>query len=212
MKKETIVIIIGLITISIISAFTISNIQNFSTSISQLDEEIQKLQSQLNTKETLLGGINSQLSQKQYELNQKEYDLDKTNNTVEKLNSGDRYLLHDPAYYEARNFIRSDKTNTRTYDEDTFNCAHYAQEVNNNAEKEGLRCAHVTVNLSEGAPHALIAFNTTDRGIIYFEPQSDEKVNLEVGKDYWADCVVPPPGYYYKSDPGWIIQDFIIYW
>jgi hypothetical protein len=29
-----------------------------------------------------------------------------------------------------------------------------------------------------------VAFNTTDRGFIFIEPQSDEIVDLEVGKNY----------------------------
>jgi hypothetical protein len=57
-----------------------------------------------------------------------------------------------------------------------------------------------------------VAFNTTDKGLLYYEPQTDEKVNLQVGKDYWADCVVVQPGYYYEDDPDCIVEDFTLYW
>lgn len=40
--------------------------------------------------------------------------------------------------------------------------------------------------------HAIVGFNTTDEGMIYVEPQTDEIVkNLEIGKRYWSECVIP---------------------
>lgn len=126
------------------------------------------------------------------------------------LKSGKRYELHDPTYSEVKTFLNLDKTD-RIYDEG-FVCRHYAQHLNNNAEEQGIRCAYVHIDLSGGKPHACIAFNVTYQGIIYFEPSNDWKVVLRLTKDYFADCIVCPSGYYYKRDPDCIVEDFELFW
>ena len=104
------------------------------------------------------------------------------------------------------------KTNTKKYVVNEFECRHFARLVNNNAESQGIRCGYVTLDFDSLADHAIIAFNTTDKGIVYFEPQTDEEVeNLEVGNDYWTDCVVSNMNY--QDEPGdTIVSDPIIYW
>jgi len=109
--------------------------------------------------------------------------------------------LRDPSYAEVMAFLIRDKTNLRAYDIDRYNCIHYCADVNNNAEAEGVRCAFVVLEyIEEIADHTIIAFNTTDRGLVYFEPQSDEVANPVVGKR-WYQCIVPEPGYYYSPPP-----------
>jgi hypothetical protein len=177
-----------------------------------VDREKKSVQTELNENQRTLDSLNSQLSNKQNDIKQTSENLNSTIDEYELRQSGTKYTLHNPLYWEVRNFINSDKTDTKPYDEDSFNCANFAQEVNNNAENMGIRCAYVTLNLS-GPDHALVAFNTTDRGLVYFEPQEDYEVkSLEIGKDYYADCVVPPSGYYYDKDPENVIQGFELYW
>ncbi|GAJ14543.1 unnamed protein product, partial [marine sediment metagenome] len=59
-------------------------------------------------------------------------------------------------------------------------CADFAERLHNNAEKAGIRCAYVSVDISGysdpygyGIPsdtsHALVAFNTTDKGLVYID-------------------------------------------
>jgi len=211
MRKEKNIALTGIITIIVIGILAMFFIFKISGVISELERETQNLQSELNNEKNNLKNTNHQLTQTQNDINQVTKNLEKTNSYLEKLRSGSRYTLHDPLYSEIHNFLSSDQTNKKPYDDDTFNCANYAQEVNNNAENQSIRCAFVAVNLSEES-HALVGFNTTDRGLVYFEPQNDYEVKLQTGKDYWADCVVPPYGYYYERDAGWIIQDFTIYW
>jgi hypothetical protein len=55
--------------------------------------------------------------------------------------------------------------------------------VNNNAEAEGLRCAFVLLCYDVGQ-HAVVAFQTTDRGLVYIEPQTDAVIHPEVGDTY----------------------------
>jgi len=132
------------------------------------------------------------------------------NNAVEKINAikNNSYFLSNPAYDEAYNFILNDLTDENKYNDSNYNCAHYSRDVNNNAEKNGLRCGYVELNFNSGVPHALIAFNTTDKGIVFFEPQTDSEVDLEIGKEYWSECVLS--GEYQRI--GYIVSDFNIYW
>ncbi len=95
--------------------------------------------------------------------------------------------------------------------EDIYVCSHFARDVCNNAENEGLRCAFVEIRYPDGG-HSIIAFNTTDEGLIYFEPQSDEIVKPVVGKRYYK-CIETKPGYRYEKPPyDDTIVDILVIW
>ncbi|MBT9168941.1 MAG: hypothetical protein DDT19_02293 [Syntrophomonadaceae bacterium] len=105
-------------------------------------------------------------------------------------------VLIDPTYQEVLDFLARDKTNRNTYNETTYFCLHFAADVKTNATEEGLRVAFAYL-LFPDLGHTIIAFNTVDRGLVFFEPQLDYRVNPEVGKSYWQ--TVPgeweTPGY-----------------
>jgi hypothetical protein len=94
------------------------------------------------------------------------------------------YTLQNPTYQEMRTFIAQDPTNANTYSEDRYVCVDFAAAVNNNAEAKGIRCAVVDIFYPDGYGHTIVAFDTTDRGLIYIEPQFDQEVKLEVGRSY----------------------------
>ena len=212
MNKNKIITMIGVIIIISLSIVSVSGFYTISQSISIVERQKKNIENDLNDINNNLSVVNSQISDINDKINQVVKSLNENIFELEKLQSGKRYEMRDLTYFDVVKFINNDKTNEKPYDDETFNCANFAQDVNNNAESQGIRCAYVGVNLSGGIPHACIAFNTTDKGIVYYEPQSDEKVNLEIGKDYWADCVVVSSGYYYENDPDWIIEDFTLYW
>jgi hypothetical protein len=94
------------------------------------------------------------------------------------------YSLQNPTYQEMKNFLAQDPTNNNTYVEEQYVCVDFAATVNNNAEAKGIRCAVVDIFYPDGYGHTIVAFDTTDRGLIYVEPQFDEEVKLTVGKSY----------------------------
>ena len=96
---------------------------------------------------------------------------------------GHGYTLKDPTYKQAVAFLREDKTNENRYDEDSYVCSHFARDVDNNAEAEGLRCAFVELRYREGG-HSIIAFDTIDKGLVYFEPQFDDEVEVILNRSY----------------------------
>ena len=127
---------------------------------------------------------------------------------------GHGYTLRDPTYKEAITFLRQDKTDKNEYVEDTYGvyvCSHFARDVGNNAEEAGLRCAFIELRYSDGG-HAIIAFDTTDRGLTYFDPVSDERAEPVVGKRYYQ-CLIPKAGYYYE-EPSFddTIMDILVIW
>ena len=96
---------------------------------------------------------------------------------------GHGYTLRDPTYKEAVTFLREDRTDRNKYDEDSYVCSHFARDVGNNAEAGGLRCAFVELRFGEGG-HSIIAFDTIDKGLVYFEPQFDDEVEVIINQSY----------------------------
>jgi len=96
---------------------------------------------------------------------------------------GHGYTLRDPTYKEVVDFLKRDKTDRNEYDEDSYVCSHFARDVGNNAEAEGLRCALVELRYSGGG-HSIIAFDTIDKGLVYFEPQFDDEVEVIMERSY----------------------------
>ena len=127
---------------------------------------------------------------------------------------GHGYTLRDPTYAEAVAFMSQDSTSQNGYDGSDYGvyvCSHYSRDTNYNAEVAGYRCALVELRYSESG-HTVVAFDTIDRGLVYFEPQSDELLVPEIGKRYYQ-CVIPEPGRYYP-EPSYddTIRDILIIW
>jgi multidrug efflux pump subunit AcrA (membrane-fusion protein) len=129
-----------------------------------------------------------------------------------RITSGYGYILKDPTYQSLVSFLARDKTSEKTYDVNNYNCVNFSADVKVNAAKEYIRSAYVAVDFPGSTGHSLLAFDTTDRGIIYIEPQSDEEVRLEVGKPFY-ECIIPRAGYYYKqpADDD-TIERFVVVW
>jgi len=122
-------------------------------------------------------------------------------------------FVRDPTYAEVLKFISEDKTDKMEYIEGEFVCHDFAYMFKNNAYQKGYRCFYVHIGLLDGG-HAIVGFNSTDRGMMYIEPQNDYFVELEVGKNYWTECVILPPGYHYYESPSYndTIVHFKVYW
>jgi len=127
---------------------------------------------------------------------------------------GHGYTLRDPAYEEVITFIGQDKTDENEYIEDTYGvyvCSHFTRDVGNNAEEAGLRSAFVELRYLDGG-HAIIAFDTIDEGLVYFDVQTDERVRPVIGERYYQ-CIEPRAGYYYVR-PSYddTIRDILVIW
>jgi hypothetical protein len=128
--------------------------------------------------------------------------------------TGHGYTLRDPTYREAVSFLERDKTSDNEYDDSDYGiyvCTHFARDVCNNAEAEGLRCAIVHLIFPDSG-HAIIAFDTIDEGLVYFEAITDDRANPEIGKRYYK-CIETGEGYYYtEPDYDDTIMDILVIW
>lgn len=106
---------------------------------------------------------------------------------------------HNPTYSELMAFLAADKTDSNPYVDGHYVCFDYAAELNNNADAAGIQAAYVRLRSNEWG-HAVVAFETVDRGLIYIEPQSDAEVKLVTGQPYpWRDVGATSP--FSASDP-----------
>jgi len=127
------------------------------------------------------------------------------------LTDGYGYVLRDPTYREVKAFLAADKTDARTYVDDSYVCEDFSLDVKIHAMQQKIRCAFVSIRfVGDNAGHAIVAFDTTDMGIIYIEPQSDEEVNLQVGKHYWTQCLIT--NVYYTTTYDDTIERFNVIW
>jgi len=86
---------------------------------------------------------------------------------VQLINNG---TATDPTWQQLESFLTADKTDEKGYVTGSFMCGAFAEELYNNAEAAGIRAAWVIVSFEgESAGHALNAFYTTDRGLVYID-------------------------------------------
>jgi len=114
----------------------------------------------------------------------------------------------NPSWDKLKEFLLKDDTDGKPYDFNTFVCADFAEMLHNNAETGGIRAAFVSIYLGPcsywptSGGHALNAFETTDRGLVYIDctgsnegVNADKVVELAVGKDYIPKSIFPEPGW-----------------
>lgn len=116
-------------------------------------------------------------------------------------------FIRDPTYSEAIAFIKADKTDEKNLD----SCQDYTFQFKNNSYYVGYRCFWVYIEFESGFfAHAIVGFNTTDRGMIFIEPQNDCFVNLKRGISYWNVALKSKDEFLTLGDD--TIKDYIIFW
>ena len=106
-----------------------------------------------------------------------------TNGAIECGGDGEPIVLinypdaTNPTYAKLVAFIKRDPTDTNSYlkgGPKDYVCADFAEDVHNNAEAAGIRAAWVGIDIEgEDKGHALNAFETTDRGLVYIDCTGD---------------------------------------
>ncbi len=142
--------------------------------------------------------------------------------------------LSNPSWSELEAFLLGDKTDQAPYIYPTYVCEDFARALQENAEKAGWRCGFVTVDV-EGYPdwygygipsdtgHALNAFETTDRGLVYidctglpsgeYRPSScDKVVSVSIGKECQPVSIFPELGWSDTWESMGTVTDVDIRW
>ena len=173
-------------------------------------DELATLRSELESTKDHLSDVEVELQLAQDNLIDIEEELADTKARLAAMET-DALHLHNPTFEEALDFLERDQTDANEYLEGEYVCSHFAADVNNNAEQQGIRCALVDVRFSSSG-HAIIAFDTTDEGMVYFDPITDDRARPVIGKRYYR-CVEPKPGYIYET-PSFddTIVDIVVIW
>jgi len=108
--------------------------------------------------------------------------------------AGRGYNIRDPTYQEMLDFLITDQTDKNPYNETSYVCWNFASDLMNNAFKAGYKCGWVHLAFPNSA-HAIDCFNTTDQGLVFVEPQSDDVVTLTIGQPYWDRTEYSPPSF-----------------
>jgi phage regulator Rha-like protein len=178
-------IVFSVFVIIVIGSISISVYYLLDNQHSEIKQDIQSLENEIEETLANIGNSNSRLNNLESELLQYQNYLEENNTELNMLKTGNEFLLHNPTYDEAIAFL------------DVYNNEN-ASLVIKNAKKQGIRCAYVIVRLSDGI-YSLIGFDTIDEGMIYFEPITNYRVFPEIG-EYYAECVQGRPYYSMLDD------------
>jgi len=171
-----------------------ANISSLQTEIASLTNEKSALENQVFSLQTeitsleseVIGSFNLGYAEGEAEGYQVGYNEGYAQGVEDLTQSG--WYIRDPTYDEAIAFISLDETNENDYTED-YVCYDFTADFAGNAFQMGYRCGFVYIEFSKTA-HAIACFNTTDRGLIYVEPQTDEIVDVSVGQLYDGQVIV----------------------
>jgi hypothetical protein len=184
------VIILAIVAVAslITMVWVLNELNSVRNSRLQVDAELQAMQAELTT-------VEIELNASKELVESLEDTLSNLQVNYARLTTGYDYVLRDPSYQEMKAFLEQDETSEQEYLRNEYICVDFAANVKANAAEEGIRCAYVVIEYLGTTGHAIVAFDTTDRGLVYVEPQFDWDVVPEVGRRYY-ECVVPPPGQY----------------
>jgi len=182
------VIILAIVAIAalITTAWVLNELNRVHNSRLLVDDELQAMQAELAT-------VEIELNASKELIESLEDTLSNLQVNYARLTTGYDYVLRDPSYQEMKAFLKQDETSEQEYLRNEYICVDFAANVKANTAKEGIRCAYVVIEYLGINGHTIIAFDTTDRGLVYIEPQFDWDVEPEIGRRYY-ECVVPPPG------------------
>lgn len=95
----------------------------------------------------------------------------------------DNGALEETSYRDVKEFAMEDSTHENELTSD-YVCGDFANDVVGNALTKGIPACTVFLDHTKGS-HSIVAFNTTDKGVVFLEPQTDEfVVGLEEDEDY----------------------------
>jgi hypothetical protein len=127
----------------------------------------------------------------------------------------------NPTYQQVLDFIQADKTDSNRYVDDYYMCGNFAETVHNNAEAAGIRTAMVFIRFRHGPGHAIVAFLTTDKGLVYIDSTGAEfqawasldcsVKEMKIGKIY-TPVLLFTSAYYIIYDTDNPITDIEVYW
>jgi len=196
------------------------NLAQTEEELTSAEEELISVQQELNSAELTISSLESELelykdtwgSVVSFGIQPPYQDADIVN----------REATSNPTWARLLDFLLMDETDEHVYVSGVYMCGDFATAVHNNAERAGIRAAYVIVELT-GDYHALNAFKTTDRGLIFIDctglkasqsgpSNCDTIVNVRLGKSYVPKSLFPESGWSVTWGNMGIMRDVEIYW
>ncbi|MHA1337867.1 MAG: hypothetical protein ACTSPW_19355 [Promethearchaeota archaeon] len=125
--------------------------------------------------------------------------------------------IKNPSYAEMVNFVMEDKTELNRWSYPDYVCEDFSRDVVKNAATKNIRAGLVHLESPDSPGHAIVAFKTTDKGLYFLEPQTDEIFSkAELDKMVEEGTYYPAPGGYYAEGiywGSWTLSGYhIVYW
>lgn len=168
-----------------------ATIQEMQNELNNTKEELSSTKQELDLAETRYRTTLDQLDSYKHEVAMYQEELELYKDTWGSVVASDIqppyrkiYLINNvtavnPTFAELKSFIDEDTTDRRYYITDFYMCGEFAGDVHNNAEKAGIRTAVVAILIEsdDGSTsyHALNAFKTTDKGLIFIDCTGKEE-------------------------------------
>jgi len=160
---------------------------------SQFEKRQDELTQDLNSTQSKIAELTQQVVELEYKLKNLQKDYEGLQNNYQELQVNHAELLkklkdsrlRNPTWSELKQFLEQDDTNTLSYNKDSFDCDGFAITLRDRASRFGYKCAFVAIRFEEVIGHALNAFETTDKGLIYVDNvEHDAIAYVDIGKPY----------------------------
>lgn len=191
--------LIGTILLGIIVFILYFGVIRTAGSMGKAQAQIQGLENDVHTVSNELADVKSSAASALSELS-----LVKEEN--KKLAPTDRHNLRVPTFNAVKDFLANDPTNLKQYITGKYVNRHFAQDVTNAAKEKGLRCAVVAVVFQGGKNTFVVAFQTTDSGVVFVDPLTDRAIKVNKGGRFYSDNDLS------GGNANDIIADVLIYW
>ncbi len=107
--------------------------------------------------------------------------------------------LYRPTYAELIDFLNRNPVNKNRYIPGEYVCWNFACDLQRDAHAEGMYMDYWYIATPSFA-HALVGVLTSDKGIVFIEPQNDHPMKVEIGIRYWQWLRGPYFYNYYTED------------
>ena len=152
-----------------------SQLTSTNASLSAVTAQRDSLSSQLTAAKASLSsmtaerdGLNSQVAQLSARVTQLQGDYQKLFGTIKQS------TLNNPTWPDLKGFLEQDDTNRLVYKAAEFDCSGFAITLRDRAWRYGFRCAYIEIVFVDTG-HALTAFQTTDKGLVYIDATGNTK-------------------------------------
>lgn len=96
-----------------------------------------------------------------------------------------------PTFKELRKFIENDRTDEETYNEYSYICGDFAEQVHNNAEAQGIKAGLAFITFKNNiVGHAINVFDTKDYGRVYIDCTGEGLFIPEYNVEYFCDPIL----------------------